>query len=188
MFSMKRIALGCALLLILAGGAFADGIEIGPTAMLRFPLQVSDASLEGIGVEDFKFGGDAEIIFGVFQIGALADFRPGRDDDMVRVPPAVEMLVTGGVLFDLWILRLGLGIGPSFVIDFPGRDAPPPPPDGPGNVGAGVALKGNADLQLGNWALRLNVIGGLDILRAAAAEEALEYADLRVGLSLLYDL
>ena len=187
---MKKIAFGCVLLIVLAGGAFADGLEIGPTAMLRFPFQAAEGeeAFEDIGVEDFKFGADAEIMFGVFQIGALAEYRPGRDEGPAMVPPAIDMLVTGGLLIDLWILRVGAGIGPRFTVDLPGPDAPEPPVDGPGNVGAGFAIKGNADLQLGRIALRLNVISGLDLLRAAAADNALEYADLQVGLSLLYDL
>jgi hypothetical protein len=187
---MKRLVAGLTMLLLLAGGAFAIGFEIGPTAMLRFPFAVEDslAAFEGLGPEDFKLGADVELMIGPLQVGALCDFRPGREEGPVRMPAAVEMLVTGGLLLDLAILRIGASVGPTVIIDVPGPDAPPPPPGAPGRLGLGLGVKANADLKLGRIALRLNAITGLDILRIAAADDALQYVDMRIGLSLLFAL
>ena len=187
---MKKILLVLGLSLALGTGAFANGLEIGPSAMLRFPFALDDdlSAFSTIGVEDFKFGADAELIFGILQIGALVDYRAGREAENVQIAPSLEILATGGVLLDLWILRVGAGVGPTFIVDFPSPDAPAPPEGQPGNVGLGLGVKGNVDLQLGPIALRLNVISGLDLLRSAAADNALEYMDVKVGLSLLFAL
>lgn len=188
---IKKIGILCVLLAV-SFSAFGDaGLEIGPSVMLKFPFAVSDtlSVFSGLGIEDFKLGVDLEFTLGFFQIGALLDFKPGLEEGLVSLPPAIEIFATGSLLLDLKILRLGIGAGLIFVIDLPPpAGAAPPPPAPEGTVGLGIGIKANADVVLGPVVLRLNVISSLDVLRMAVAEKALEFVDFKVGLSLLIKL
>lgn len=189
---MKRIILALSLFMIPLG-LFA-GLELGPTATLKFPFAVNDGLSEfsGLGIEDFVFGADVELKLGLFQLGALLDFRFGRTVDTQMMPAAVTALVTGGLLFDLRIVRLGIGAGPTFIFDIKDKDAipvtPPPGEEQPGDIGVGLSVKAIADVVLGRIVLRVNAISTLDVVRMAAAGDALEYMDMKVGLSLLFKL
>ncbi len=187
----KRTVLVIAVFLGLTFGVAADGLEVGPSAMLRFPFTVDDSlsASEGMGIEDFKIGADLELGLGALQLGALFDYKPGREEDGLMVPPSIEAFVTGGLLFDLALIRLGAGIGPTFIFDIPAQGGSPSAPEtqsGPGPMGLGLGVKANADVVLGPIALRLNVISGLDLLRMAVADDALQYMDVKLGLSALF--
>ena len=182
---MKRVTL-VLLLFVVPLGLFA-GFEFGPTATLRAPFAINDSldQFTGIGIEDFTFGADVEVKLGILQIGAMADYRPGGSRIGQYMPASLTTLVTGGLILDLSIVRFGIGVGQTLIIDLaqPGATAVPG-----GNLGLGLSVKANFDLALGPIVLRLNGITSLDVVRMAVADNALEYMDFKLGLSLLIRL
>ena len=187
---MKKFLLVLGLAAGLTTAASAQSFEAGVSAMLRFPFAVSDelSAFEGVGIEDFKFGADIGVVLGPIQINSIIDFRPGNTVAGYTVPGGIEALITGGILFDLAILRIGAAVGPTMIFDFPppGGPADPQFQEGAGPLGLGLGVRANVDLALGPVVIRLNAISGFDFLRMAAASNSLQYMDLKIGLSALF--
>lgn len=187
---MKKILLVTSLIMM-SVTLFAGGLEIGPSFTLKFPMSLSadQSEFQGIGPEDIKVGADVELGLGILQLGALLDFKPGAESNGQSAPASIEALVTGGVLLDLAIIRAGVGVGPTLTYDLNKKKEPMEEnKDEEGSLGMGLGVKANADLVIGSFIIRLNVISSLDMLRASTGDETLEYMDVKVGLSTLFSL
>ncbi|MBN1409272.1 MAG: hypothetical protein JW969_00410 [Spirochaetales bacterium] len=183
---MKKLLI-LALLLILPIMAFAD-FQIGPTAMYNMlitaPPAVQDAD-RSFGLEDFTFGLDSRLNIGMFQGSAYALFTPGKFDSstLEMVPHVIDIKLDVGLCLDIAILRLGLGIGPNFMIQLP-PDASVTNVD---PVAMGLNLKAAADLNLGSIAISLVYFTNTN-LTADAVAASLSKWDGKLGLSLLFKL
>lgn len=184
---MKKNVLIGLILFVSTLGINAIDLEVGPSITLKYPISLSDdlSVFSGIGIEDIKVGADIELGIGILQFGALVDYKPSRRERGYISPASIETLVTGGVLFDIFFLRAGVGVGPTLVYDIIPKDAPERED---GSLGMGLGLKVNTDLVIGSFILRLNLISSLDMLRGAVAEDVLEYMDVKVGISTLFSL
>ena len=135
---MKKL-LVLLLVLVLPSLAFAD-LRVGAVGMYKGTIDQLRAG--GIGFDDFTFGADARLKLGIFQVAATGLYYPA---DLDR-PRSIVAAVDGGLAFDLAFLRLGAALGPNFRIPM-------------GAVGettrAGINLKGNVDVNIGNFSVGL---------------------------------
>ena len=169
---MKKliVVLVIALLPVLA---FADvDFQLGATGMYKGLLEDITSGTADIGLDDFTFGAEARLNFGLIQGAAALLYYP---DDLT---PSLVALTDIGLTLNLAIVRLGVGIGPNFYIPLGGKV------DG---VPIGLNLKGAVDLQLGK--LSLGVVGyyylaSLSDLNADLFTTAQPW----LGLTLLYKL
>jgi hypothetical protein len=150
--------------------AFALDFQIGGTAMYKGNW--TDLKTTTPTLDDFTFGGEARLSFGLLQGAAAVLYYP---DD---VASSLKVLTDIGVTLNLAIVRLGAGIGPNFFIPLEGTVS---------TVPVGFNLKAAVDLQLGK--LSLGVVGyyyldSLSDLKAGLFETAQPW----LGLTLLYKL
>ncbi|MCX7029866.1 MAG: hypothetical protein NTU62_07055 [Spirochaetes bacterium] len=153
--------------------AFALDFQIGGTAMYKGLLSdLEEGAAATLTFDDFTFGGEARLNFGLLQGAAAVLYYPDE------VAPSLVVLTDIGLTLNLAIVRLGAGIGPNFYIPLEGTV------DG---VPIGLNLKGAVDLQLGK--LSLGVVGyyylaSLSDLKAGLFETAQPW----LGLTLLFQL
>jgi hypothetical protein len=175
---MKRLLVVCAILLLPAA-VFAQ-VQVGATALYNFPYFV-DAGPEGIDASDFTFGADARIRIFVFQASALALFTPGYTDALDNeVAGNIDLIIDGGLSFDLLMFRLGVGVGPSLRINLePGADP----------TGIGLNAKATAEVMLGKLAIGLSYLNQFEF-DFADANQLLDqdYSQGLFGVSLLFTL
>lgn len=152
--------------------AFAFDLQVGATAMYKGLLSDIIDGPSGIGFDDFTYGGEVRLGFGILQGAAAVLYYPGDPTD------SLKLLTDIGLSLNLAIVRLGVGIGPNVVIPLDGTIS---------GVPVGLNLKGAVDLQLGK--LSLGVVGYyyLDSLSDLGAD-LFTTAEPWVGLSLLYKL
>ncbi|OHD67998.1 MAG: hypothetical protein A2177_07800 [Spirochaetes bacterium RBG_13_68_11] len=153
--------------------AFALDFQIGGTAMYKGMLSDIVDGPNGITLQDFTYGAEARLTFGLLQGAAAFLYYPSEPYD------SLKLLADIGVTLNLAIVRLGVGIGPNFQIPLDGGSV-----DG---LPLGLNLKGAVDLQLGK--LSLGVVGyyyldSFDDLNADLFNNAQPW----VGLTLLYQL
>jgi len=151
--------------------AFAFDLQVGATAMYKGLLSDIIDGPSGIGFDDFTYGGEVRLGFGILQGAAAVLYYPDTVDSL-------KLLTDIGLTLNLAIVRLGVGIGPNVVIPLDGTIS---------GVPVGLNLKGAVDLQLGK--LSLGVVGYyyLDSLSDLDAD-LFTTAQPWVGLSLLYKL
>lgn len=151
--------------------AFALDFQIGGTAMYKGLLSDILDGPDGITLQDFTYGAEARLNFGLIQGAAALLYYPGTPDQIVA-------LTDIGVTLNLAIVRLGAGIGPNFSIPLGGSIT---------GVPMGLNLKGAVDLQLGK--LSLGVVGYYYVASFSDINADLfKTAQPWVGLTLLYQL
>lgn len=186
---MKRIfIIFCIILLSIP--VFALDLELGPCVFLNFPIPLKSIIPEGekhIGIEDLVLGADVELIFGIFQLGAIATFSPAAewevDDGITFQHPAfITLALDAGILIKVVFLRLGLGAGPTMRVPLIHKRPEKP-------IDLGINVKGNVDLVLGGVAVRLNLATYLDLIDMTREESGgLSTLPVYVGISVLFDL
>jgi hypothetical protein len=168
---MKKL-IAVLIIALLPAMAFALDFQLGATGMYKGLLEDITSGTADIGFDDFTFGGEARLTFGLLQGAAAILYYPDE------FTPSLVALTDIGVTLNLAIIRLGAGIGPNFYIPLEGSA---------GGVPIGFNLKGAVDLQLGKFSL--GVVGyyylaSLQDLKAGLFETAQPW----LGLTLLYKL
>ena len=120
--------------------AFALDFQIGGTAMYKGLLQDIQTGVTDIGLDDFTFGGEARLNFGLIQGAAAVLYYPDE------FAPSLIALTDVGLTLNLAIVRLGAGIGPNVYI---------PLSDAGKGVPIGFNVKGAVDVQLGGISVGL---------------------------------
>jgi hypothetical protein len=174
---MKKLLL-IALIIVIPALAFAD-FQIGALALLNRSL--SDTSTGKITASDFTYGLETRLNIWIFQGGISALYFPGGDYSYDTVIAFTDV----GLCLDLWILRLGAGVGPNlgFIVDksYTGTsDAQ--------KLGFNVKMAG--DLMLGN--LDLGVVGyyyleNLADLKTAGSDMS-KVGNWMLGVTLLFKI
>lgn len=176
---MKKIMLIVALI-VLPLAAFAD-FQIGGAAYLNIPLTPGQNAIEeasGFEFGDLLFGADVRFNLSIFQAQATV-FYSGAEDTEPPTPASLGVYTDLGIVIDLVLVRLGLGVGPnvSFILE----DV-----TNPTQIGANV--KASAEIVLGNLSIGLNFVTLIENLAvddvAAAFKEPTGY----FGISVLYKL
>ena len=168
--------------------------------------QVPNDDLVGISTDDFTFGVDARLSFGIFQVSGIALITPPAFVDegyywdgttwaysAYAEPMQIELFASVGLKFDIAIFSLGFGLGPNFVFYI----YPELPADlgGAGyyagdtevfNIGGHVKLF--ADINLGRLTVSLTYLMLVNGLNVADIAEAFEYMEGYIGVSVLYKM
>lgn len=176
---MKKILM---ILCIMAIGSsvYAQILQFGPVAMLTTPVNAPEgiASYNSIGIEDFRFGADVRVNFGLLQIGMLAMVEaPGAE--ALLEPGIVILSPTIGINASLLIFDLGIGIGPSLEFNF-GDSSISDPAD------FGINLKGTFDINLGR--ISTGIILGSDVDLTSDLPGFAERMDIYGGIVLLINI
>jgi len=153
--------------------AFALDFQIGGTAMYKGMLEDIESGVTDIGVDDFTFGAEARLSFGLLQGAAAILYYPDEFN------PSLVALTDIGLTLNLAIVRIGAGIGPNFYI--------PLSDDGPEGVPIGLNVKGAVDLQLGGISIGLvgyYYLASFDDLSLGLFETAQPW----LGLTVLFKL
>jgi hypothetical protein len=156
---------------LLPAMAFALDFQIGGTAMYKGMLEDFESGVPDVGFDDFTFGAEARLNFGLIQGAAAVLYYPDEFN------PSLVALTDVGLTLNLAIVRLGAGIGPNFYI---------PLSDG-GPSGVGFNLKGAVDVQLGGISVGLvgyYYLASFDDLDAGLFETAQPW----LGLTVLFKL
>lgn len=174
---MKKILFLCAILLLPAA-LFAQ-VQIGATALYNFPY-LSDPVVPELDASDFTFGADARIRVFVFQASALALFTPGSTEPGLESPGSLDVIIDGGLSFDVLLFRLGVGLGPSLRVNLePGADA----------MGLGLNVKATADVMLGSFGVGLTYLNQFEFDFSDAAQLLdQDYTKGLFGVSVLFTL
>ncbi|TFH03689.1 MAG: hypothetical protein E4H09_04810 [Spirochaetales bacterium] len=172
---MRRLLVLIAVLLLPAA-AFAQ-LQIGGTGLYNYPIMTPGATDE-IDISNFTFGADARLKILFFQVSALGLVTPGSDT--LGTPTSIDLVIDGGISFDLLLFRVGLGVGPNLRIDL-GEGTDP--------VGYGLNVKATADVMLGGLSVGLTYLNKFE-LDFSQAEELLDqdYSTGLLGVSLLFSL
>jgi hypothetical protein len=157
---------------LLPAMAFALDFQIGGTAIYKGLLADIISGPTDVTLQDFTFGGEARLTFGLLQGAAAVLYYPDVPNSSLKVLSDI------GVNLNLAIVRLGAGVGPNFYIPLGGAIS---------GVPVGINVKGAVDLQLGN--LSLGVVGyyyldSFSDLKSKFWESAQPW----LGLTLLYKL
>jgi len=185
---MKKILIAAVVGLVPLA-AFAE-VELGPTAMLNFPMTTGDlANLRAadLGAEDFTFGADFRVNLDPLQLSAYALFTPGftsvYNGADTSFPGWVKLYPDIGLSFKVLFLRFSVGVGPSFGFAVGGdtnyaelvNDY----------VSYGLNTKAMVDVYLGSVALSLIYLADFDLSNPTASYKNI---DGYLGLSLLFVL
>lgn len=173
---MNRISI-IFLFFLMSTVVFAD-LQIGPTAMYNFAIASKDDVSSDIGIEDFTFGVDTRLNFGLLQGSAYLLYTPGDE----YYYPIVEAFFDVGVTLDLKLIRLSAGVGPSFEIliidDEEETDTE--------SYEAGFNLKLGGELQLSD-SISLGLVYITDVvLTVEDISDAFQDIDGFFGISLLF--
>jgi hypothetical protein len=142
---MKRILLILVLVSFLPLSLFAD-LGIGGVAFLNSPVLIGQPAIpDGLGLEDFTFGGNVRWKLGILQLDGLALLTMG--DAIV-----VDIFADAEAVLDLLLFRLSAGIGPNVRYTF-----------GTGEMNTGFNAKVNADVKLGSISVGLSYIMALTL-------------------------
>jgi hypothetical protein len=137
---MKRI-LVLLLVVVLPALAFAD-FQVGAVGMYKGTIEQIKA--KDVGFDDFTFGAEARLKLGIFQAAVTGLYYPA-DADLSR-PKSIVAATDVGLAFDLAFLRLGAGLGPNFLVPIGATSE---------TARAGINLKGNVDVKIGNLSVGL---------------------------------
>ena len=153
---MKKIILFLVVLAIVPISMFAEGetsnsplleVDLGPAAFYKSPVLLGQPiDLSNANCEQFAFGADLRVKFGVFQAEAVTLYSSG----------AVHSLNTYfdvGIAADIAILRLSLGAGPNFIFNLENNTP----------FQAGLNAKAGIDLNVGPVVFGVSYIMALNI-------------------------
>jgi hypothetical protein len=143
---MKKTLILVLVLALIPLFAFAD-LGLGASAFFNSPVLVgSEPTLSELREGGFTFGGNARFKLSLLHLEALGLVSVGDSTT------SIDLYADAGLAFDLAILRLSLGAGPT--VFFLLNDAANP-------VLAGYNVKANADIKLGKISVGLSYIMGL---------------------------
>lgn len=178
-----RKALLLVVLITLPLMAFAE-IQVGVTALYNVLFAPNEAnsvgmyaSQNGVSLDDFTFGGDARIKLGIFQGSALGLVSPGFN----TMPTEIELYFDAGLAIDILFLRLGIGLGPNFIIAIGGEGV-----SKPFFFGGNVKLTG--DIMLGGIAVGLNYLMYLPDFSSHSFTYLANNIEGNIGFSVLFKL
>jgi hypothetical protein len=158
---------------LLPAMAFALEFQIGGTAMYKGFLSDITSGVSDITFDDFTYGGEARLTFGLIQGAAAILYYPAEPTSSVLA------LLDAGLSLNLAIVRLGAGLGLNYSIPLDGGTVDGAP--------LGVNLKGAVDLQLGK--LSLGLVGYYFLPSFSDFDADLfKTAEPWLGLTLLYKL
>lgn len=141
---MKKILVIVFVLSFVPLSLFAE-LGVGGAAFLNSPVLIGQPAVpDGLGIEDFTFGGNLRYKFGIFQLDALALITMG--DTTI-----VDLYADAELALDILLLRLSIGAGPTihYVFD--------------SGMDMGFNAKVNADVKLGKVSVGLSYIMNLII-------------------------
>jgi hypothetical protein len=149
---MKKLVLIFAVLALLPIAAFAEW-GVGGAAFYKSPVLIGQPiDVGNVNVDQFSFGGDLRFKLGWFQAEGLLLYSAGEIQ-------SINMYLDAGVALDVAILRLSLGVGPNFNINF-GQSSP---------IQTGLNAKIGADVKLGpisfglSYIMALNLANGVNV-------------------------
>lgn len=179
---MKKLIV-VALLITVPLAVFAD-LQIGALGLYNGTLSSATTSTSRISASDFTYGLESRLNIWIFQGAVSALYIPG--DDFYGTYDTVLAMTDVGLCFDLWILRLGAGVGPNFgfIMDKSVSASS-------STQKLGFNGKVAADLNLGNLGLGLvgyYYIDSLAELRDMSASDLKNMSNWMVGVSLLFKL
>lgn len=153
---MKKIMLIISVMLI-SSAVYAQVLQFGPVAMLTTPVTAPSGvpSYDSLGLEDFRFGADVRLNFGLLQAGLLAVVEAPGPNALLE-PGEVILVPTIGINASLLIFDLGIGIGPSIDFNF-GDSSISDPAD------FGLHLKGTFDVNLGRFSTGIILGSSVDL-------------------------
>ncbi|MBN1647813.1 MAG: hypothetical protein JW874_07260 [Spirochaetales bacterium] len=171
---MKKTLLVLAIL-CLPIAVFAD-FQVGAAAYLNIPLTPEQVEVNELSFSDFLFGADVRFNLGPLSIQGTGFYRGGDD----YTSSAIGLYTDIGLLIDLAVVRLSLGVGPNFtlLLDDGVSDA--------ARIGANV--KASGEIVIGNLAFALNWMMLIENLAVEDILYALENPYGYLGLSVLYKL
>jgi hypothetical protein len=174
---MKKVII-LIIFLIMPVTAYAD-FQIGPFAAYKFPISSTKnlPGLDNVGLEDFWFGLDTRLKASIFQATLLGLYIPGTSSN--SVPNKIAVNLTGGLAFDLALIRLGLGVGPVWIFSL-GSTAVNP-------VDFGTLARFNVDFMFGWIALGLSLASQVNLTGRGAVFNFNNFS-LLAGLALLFRL
>lgn len=120
---MKKKILGLflALCVIVPVSLSAEVLDFSIGATAQYQLDAGTATSgsqnqdDFFDIENYKFGGEARLKFLLVEASTMAIVGPNSDDDGYEV----DTLMSAGVSFDLLnLIRVGVGLGPKYTIDF----------------------------------------------------------------------
>jgi hypothetical protein len=149
---MRKWILVLAVLAVLPVAAFAE-LGLGGAAFYKSPVLLGQPiDVANVNVNQFSFGGDARFKLGWLQVEGLVLYSAGDAQSL-------NIYLDGGLALDIAILRLSLGVGPNFIVNF-GQSSP---------VQAGLNAKIGADIKLGSisvgasYLMALNLANGVNV-------------------------
>jgi hypothetical protein len=141
---MKRILILVLLLSCIPLSLFAE-LGVGGVAFLNSPVLIGQPlPNDGVGIEDFTFGGNLRWKLALFQADALALVTMGTT-------PVVDIYADAEVVLDIMMFRLSIGAGPTIHWEV----------GGPKPLFMGFNAKANADIKLGRLSVGLSYIMNL---------------------------
>jgi len=153
---MKKIILFLIVLAIVPISMFAQAeapadplleVDLGPAAFYKSPVLLGQPiDIQNANCDQFAFGADLRVKFGVFQAEALTLYSVGATHSL-------NTYLDVGLAVDIAILRLSLGVGPNFIFNLE-NSAP---------FQAGFNAKAGIDLNVGPVVFGLSYIMALNI-------------------------
>lgn len=174
---MKNLWLCSVLLLVFPVLVFAD-FQFGPVMQYKVPIS-AESQVPGkdtVSINDFSFGADARLNMSFLQLTTYALYNPG--DSSHNMPGSAKLYLDGGICVDIAIVRLGVGLGPNFIVNFH-----------PSSITSQVNgnIRFAADLMLGDVALSAVYLVEANLTKAGI-HEAFRDIHGQLGLSLLFKL
>ena len=176
---MKKILI-ITLMMIAGTSVYAQFLQIGPVAMYTSPVNKPEGvpSYNEIGLEDFRFGADLRLNFGLLQVAMLAVMEAPGPNALLE-PGKIVLIPTAGINASVLIFDFGIGVGPSFEFYF-GDSSLSEPAD------FGLNVKGTADINLGK--VSLGMIVGTAFNLTGEGSTLGENMDIYGGIAFLFNI
>jgi hypothetical protein len=143
---MRKLFLMLFVLAILPAAIFAQ-MGVGGAVLYKSPVLLGQSvDIDNHNVDQFSLGGDLRYKLGMLQAEGLLLYSAGTVNSL-------SAYLDAGVVLDLAIVRLSLGVGPNFNDNF-GASRP---------VQAGFNAKIGADAMLGRMSVGLTYIMAMNI-------------------------
>jgi len=155
---MKKIILFLIVLAIVPISMFAQAqaeapanpmleVDLGPAAFYKSPVLMGQPiDIRNANCDQFAFGADLRVKFGVFQAEALTLYSAGATNSL-------NTYLDVGLAIDIAIVRLSLGVGPNFIFNL--ENSTP--------FQAGFNAKAGIDLNVGPVVFGVSYIMALNI-------------------------
>ncbi|MBN2534459.1 MAG: hypothetical protein JXB88_16360, partial [Spirochaetales bacterium] len=163
--------------------AFAE-FQIGATALYNVVFAPDEARSvglyakeNGVSLDDFTLGVDARIKLGMLQVSALGLISLGYDD----LPMEVEFFLDVGIAIDLLFLRVGIGLGPNFIIAFGDEEISKP-------VFFGGNIKLIGEIMLGGISVGINYLMYLPDFSKESFDYLANNIEGNIGFTILFKL